>query len=177
MRTPTSQQRIAKAQNLLTRRQAIAGLGGVVAAAVATGASPATADPREIVAAATRKAPAAKSPEVLKRITLSDPHLWLTQVILQDQTDRHNELVQLREWPAAPDRKARVPGKSVRAGERADGRGPNPAQTCAAPPYPTDQHGGRPLSRPAQGHGIRPPGALARLRKLLPRWGAFTFSP
>jgi alpha-galactosidase len=39
---------------------------------------------------------------ILAAFALRDPHLRLTQVVLQDQTDVHNELVQTREWLLHP---------------------------------------------------------------------------
>lgn len=50
-----------------------------------------------------------QAPELAK-FTLPGPHLRLTQVILQDQTDRHNELVQTREWLLHPSETVELAG-------------------------------------------------------------------
>jgi alpha-galactosidase len=85
----------------VSRRQMLMQLGGLTVATLAAGAPPSGVEdgPRKVPAPDTGDA------EVLARFPLREQHIRLTQVILQDQTDVHNELVQTREWllhPAEP---------------------------------------------------------------------------
>lgn len=90
-------------------------LGGL-AALTAAGASRLSAAtkaanvPSGIETDAPAKGGGTPSGEVLQRITVREQHLRLTQVLLQDQTDGHNELVQTREWLLHPSERVELQG-------------------------------------------------------------------
>jgi alpha-galactosidase len=91
----------------ITRRQMITQLSCLATTALVAKAAAETqyADPNAALPPVTPTDAA-----VLEKFTLTDPHLKLTQVILQDQTDRHNELVQTREWLLHPSETVELPG-------------------------------------------------------------------
>jgi alpha-galactosidase len=86
---------------LITRRQLITKLGclatGTMVAHAAMAPSGVETEPKS---AATASSPSGS--DVLTQFSVREQHLRLTQVMLQDQSDQHNELVQTREWLLHP---------------------------------------------------------------------------
>ncbi len=91
-------------------------MGGMVAA-VATGGRSEPTQSRSAASTGIERDPVAPSSlplaphaEVQQQFVIRDQHLRLIQVILQDQTDIHNELVQCREWLLHPSEKLELQG-------------------------------------------------------------------
>ncbi|PTX98396.1 alpha-galactosidase [Opitutus sp. ER46] len=92
----------------LSRRELLTGLGCLATATLAAGASPSGVE-RDPAPPQGDRPPAAE-PEILTRFSLREQHVRLTQVLLQDQSDNHNELVQTREWLLHPAEKLELSG-------------------------------------------------------------------
>lgn len=98
----------------MTRRQALAGVGGLAAAALMAKVARAQTTTGSAIPPSGIEhdglAPGPDAGAVLLQWSDSSQHLRLTQVTLQDQTDHFNELVHTREWLLHPSEKIELAG-------------------------------------------------------------------
>ena len=110
----------------MSRRQAIASLGSLVAlpdAVAAAQTRPATPSGIEGAKAAESAVAAVAAPAVQQRLVLREQHLRLTHVVLQDRTDVHNELAQTRDWLLHPSETLELQGNLFVLEDTVSGRG------------------------------------------------------